>query len=93
MIEVDYEAMYRAELLNLAADATFDPTATEELRPVELGFRLDTYAQPRIDVQLDARAAIRAGTELQALAAHTETARNARKGLLAAVKAANASNA
>ena len=36
-----------------------------------------------------ARAAIRAGTELQALAAHTEAARNARDGLLAAVKAAN----
>jgi len=39
-----------------------------------------------------ARAAIRAGTELQALAGHTETARNAREGLLAAVKAANQSN-
>ena len=39
-----------------------------------------------------ARAAIRAGTELQALAGHTETARNAREGLLAAVKAANKSN-
>lgn len=37
-----------------------------------------------------ARAAIRAGTELQALAGHTETARKAREGLLAAIKAANA---
>ncbi|MCU1394175.1 MAG: putative F420-dependent oxidoreductase [Ilumatobacteraceae bacterium] len=27
--------------------------ATNPTRPVDLGFRLDTYAQPRIDVQLD----------------------------------------
>jgi enoyl-CoA hydratase len=33
-----------------------------------------------------ARAAIRAGTELQALAAHTETAKHVRENILGAVK-------